>query len=405
MAAKELEIYIHIPFCIRKCLYCDFLSGSFDEKMQETYVNYLLHEIELEADTSYQDDTCVISPGEEPPKVSDVYEVSTIFIGGGTPSVLPQEAIGTILTKVRRSFRVLPDAEITIEVNPGTVDFEKFCAYKAMGINRVSIGCQSLNDDELLKLGRIHTEEDFYKAWEACEKAGFTNRNVDLMSGIPGQDEESYERTLRKIIELKPEHISAYSLIIEEGTPFYEMYPNGCVDEDSDRNLYALSGRILSENGYNRYEVSNYARKGFECRHNIGYWKRVSYLGFGVGAASLIDNVRFSNVADMRSYMYSLSDEGSDYLQNLGTYYHHAGSITPIPIKEQMSETMILGLRMTVGVQFDEFAKLYGKELLEVYGDIVRKHVENGLLENDGKRVFLTEKGFDLANYVMRDFI
>ena len=294
---KELEIYIHIPFCVRKCAYCDFLSGPAAPEEQKAYVQALIKEIRAAA--------CYRSR----------YEVTTIFFGGGTPSLLAGEQLDEIMRTIKESFPIREDAEITMEMNPGTANREKLKAYRQAGINRLSIGLQSANNQELKILGRIHTFETFLETYQMAREEGFDNINVDLMSALPGQTETSYEETVQKVLTLAPEHISSYSLIIEEGTPFFEWYGKGetgnmpeLPDEDTERCMYRRTKELLEEAGYYRYEVSNYALPGKECRHNIGYWERKDYLGFGIGAASLLEENRFSNVRDRSVYVQALSN-------------------------------------------------------------------------------------------------
>ena len=293
MSNNNLELYIHTPFCVKKCAYCDFLSFPADTNTQIQYVHALLNEIRFYGE-----------------RMGD-YQVSTIYIGGGTPSWLEPELLVAIMDQVYKSFRVREDAEVSIECNPGTVTTAKLEAYRRAGINRLSIGLQSANNEELKMLGRIHTYEQFLKTYELARNAGYTNINVDLMSGLPHQSAESFADTLQKVIRLKPEHISAYSLIIEKGTPFYEKYKFDMVrqeagmktellpTEDDVYKMLKLTQLVLAKAGYDRYEISNYAKPGYECRHNIGYWTRENYLGLGLGAASLVDNVRYSNKREL----------------------------------------------------------------------------------------------------------
>lgn len=362
-----LGIYIHIPFCVRKCLYCDFLSAPADWQTQERYVKLLLDEIERES-VKYR-----------------VYSVDTIFFGGGTPSVLPPEQIVGILNTVRTCFRVNKGAEITIEVNPGTVSEEALRRYHLAGINRLSIGAQSVLEKELKRLGRIHTPEQFLQTAASARQAGFDNINVDIMSALPEQTLPDYCQSMEQVLKLQPEHISAYSLIIEEGTPFYEM-PLTLPDEDTDREMYRYTGEILRENGYHRYEISNYARPGYECRHNTAYWRRYPYVGFGAGAASMVDNVRWKN-SDMITHMWEKEE------------------IQKLTRSEQMEEFMFLGLRMTAGVDRQGFYRQFAVTIEDVYGEILLKMEQNGLLELDGQWIRLTEKGLDVSNYVMAEFL
>lgn len=377
---RPLELYFHIPFCVRKCFYCDFLSASADESVKDAYMEALLRETEERAGEY----------GE--------YTVVSVFVGGGTPSVVKTEQLVRLLDAVRVSYHVAADAEITVEVNPGTVDGEKLKKYRTAGINRLSIGLQSGDDRELAAIGRIHTFSQFLDTYETAVSAGFTNINVDVMSALPGQTTESYRATLHKLLALKPQpgHISAYSLILEEGTPFYELAQEGRLefpDEDTDRLMYSETKRILGEAGYERYEISNYAKSGYSCRHNCGYWTRRDYAGFGIGAASLINNVRFRNGDDLDFYL----------KQPLGC----REAIQVLSPLEQMEEFMFLGLRLTEGVDVRAFAEAFGRPPEDIYGEIITKNQKAGLLEyrRDGKRLALTERGLDLSNYVMAQFL
>lgn len=400
---KDLSLYIHIPFCVRKCNYCDFLSAPCDEETKQKYVESLCREMEERA-KEFQD-----------------RKVDTVFLGGGTPSILEKKQMEQIMVSLRSSFQILPNAEISMEMNPGTVDRQKLETYKKIGINRLSIGLQSANNEELKILGRIHTWEDFLQTWEMVQEAGFTNVNIDLMSALPGQSLESYEETLRKVLALKPEHISAYSLIVEEGTPFFEWYgereeeqrgtaaaekilvqssqtmnmemkAKQLPDESTDRKMYEMTKKLLEEQGYYRYEISNYARKGYECKHNIGYWKRKEYLGLGIGAASLIGNRRWSNASDLQAYL-----EGEKETEEQ----------TILSVTDQMEEFMFLGLRMMEGVSFVEFEKQFGKTLQEVYGVQIAKLEKQGLLKYNQEtgRYALTLQGIDVSNQVFVEFI
>lgn len=329
------------------------------------------------------------------------YDVDTVFIGGGTPSLIEGEWIVRLMDTVRRFYALLPGAEITIEVNPGTVSAEKLKCYKKAGINRLSIGLQSADNRELKSLGRIHTWEDFCVTYQLVREAGFENVNVDLMSALPEQTVESYSSTLEKVLALNPppEHISAYSLIVEEGTPFAGMQEKGLLhlpEEDCERRMYEVTAEILESRGYSRYEISNYAKEGRECRHNCGYWKRIDYAGFGIGAASLTDNSRFTNDNDLQNY-----------LKNpMGC----RGEKQQLSVQEQMEEFLFLGLRMTTGVSDNAFRECFGCSVEEVYGTVIRRNTEDGLLlvttlpEGD-KRIALTNKGLDVSNYVMAQFL
>lgn len=395
MEKKELELYIHIPFCVKKCDYCDFLSFPADSRTQRRYVDALQKEI-----------TCygALYPDRK---------ITTIFIGGGTPSWLDEEEIVRILHTVREAFAVEHDAEITIECNPGTATAHKLVRYREAGINRISIGLQSAHNEELALLGRIHTWEQFLKTYDLARKAGFSNINVDLMSALPGQTLETFSDTLKKVLALKPEHLSAYSLMIEEGTPFYERYredekhreagePTELLpDEEQEYVVTKLTQRVLMEAGYHWYEVSNFAKPGYECRHNIGYWKRADYLGIGIGAASLIDNVRYANVRDLEEYC----KECERLWEELNIRKTLCSSTEPVTREEQMEEFMFLGLRMTEGVSRAEFEQHFGTTIEAVYGDVLRQLQKEGLLVKQEGRICLTERGMDVNNYVVEQFM
>ena len=387
---KELELYVHIPFCVRKCAYCDFLSAPADTQERTLYIDALTEEIRARKNDF------------------NAYRVSTIFLGGGTPSILEGDDSARIFRALQENFDISDDAEITMEVNPGTVTEEKAASWRKSGVNRLSIGLQSADDRELKMLGRIHTYREFLDTWKIVREAGFENINVDLISATPGQNLRSWSETLRKAADLGPEHISAYSLIIEEGTPFYERYGDGSgedenkgnhlpplPDEDTEREMYKATEKILAEYGYHRYEISNYAKTGYECRHNLGYWERKEYLGLGLGASSLLSECRFHNTADMGKYLRLYENAGTDICED----------IEHLSVEDQMEEFMFLGLRKTVGISVDDFRKAFGKEIREVYGEQMRKLEEQRLIEYSGNRVRLTERGTDISNYVFSEFM
>ncbi len=380
---RPLELYIHIPFCVRKCLYCDFLSQPAGEMVQHGYVEQLLAEIDRESGY-YQE-----------------YGVVSVYLGGGTPSILPAEDIRAILDKVRACFFLEPGAEITIEANPGTANLDKLKAFADSGINRISLGLQSADDRELKTLGRIHTFEDFLKSYQRVRLAGFSNVNVDLMSALPGQTLASWKSTLRKVLMLKPEHISAYSLMIEEGTPFYGKYhdhPELLPSEDEEREMYYATREILKEHGFERYEISNYALAGFECRHNIGYWTGVEYLGLGLGSSSYLQGFRFRNEPDLEAY------RKIDFRSDDADWRLHQ-DIAELTERDRIEEFMILGLRMTRGVSGSEFLKRFGQNMWNVYSGVIPKLVENGLLEVESPYIRLTDFGMDVSNYVLSEFL
>ena len=371
---SPMEIYIHIPFCIRKCDYCDFLSGPSGPEEQADYVQALLREIQA------------VEEGEG-------RSVSSIFIGGGTPSVLDERLLGDILREIRNRFKMEEDAEITIEVNPGTANIGKLQAYREMGINRLSIGLQSPEDRELKILGRIHNYGQFLKTYQEARTVGFDNINIDLMSAIPDQTYEGWVKNLRTVAELEPEHISAYSLIVEEGTPFAARKLN-LPDEDTEYNMYEATAQILKEYGFEQYEISNYARKGRECRHNVGYWTRQDYLGFGLGASSLYGKERFANTADMKKYLKNS--------KNPEKIREKEPSLTR---EDEMAEFMFLGLRMTKGISKADFQRCFGCTIESVYGEVLEKYESMELLlEKDG-RIFLSREGIHVSNSIMAEFL
>ena len=402
-----MELYIHIPFCVRKCRYCDFLSFASDACVREKYVDQLIREIE-----SIPEEDAGQCPENAAPRLNLTGRtVETIFIGGGTPSLLPPSAIERILAAVRQVFRVEPDAEITMEANPGTLTPDSAAGYRNAGVNRLSLGLQSASEEELRLLGRIHTREQFLQSFRAARDAGFDNINVDLMSALPGQSEESWQETLRFVCDLEPEHISAYSLIIEQGTPFWEQYGpgmGGCrrenvlplPDEDTENRIYHLTRDFLGEMGYQRYEISNYAKPGKECRHNIGYWTEVSYLGLGLGASSYMDGCRFSNEKDLRRYLaLDLEHDCGEGLREL------AGPVEQLSREARMEEFMFLGLRMTRGVSEMDFVRLFGVKMETVYGAVIERLMANGLLKKEGVWLSLTEWGMDVSNFVLSEFL
>ena len=410
---QELSIYIHIPFCVKKCDYCDFLSAPATIQVQEQYLHALEEEIRRQGEKFCRHEEEFHRQGEEFCRQGEEFHrqgtesyrhedpvfdrrVSTVFIGGGTPSVLPASWIQRLMNILSEAFSIQKDAEISIEVNPGTIQSaETFFRYREAGINRISIGLQSARDEELRLLGRIHTYEQFEQTWNWAEEAGFKNRNIDLMASLPGQTIEQYRESLNVVCEKAPEHISAYSLIIEEGTPFYARYRKLADEEEyqeRDRQMYALTREVLEKAGYFRYEISNYARPGKECKHNLVYWNRGDYLGLGIGAASFIDNTRYKNTSSLKEYIRLQGNVPYEEVQNLS-------------VREQMEEFMFLGLRKIAGVREQDFKKQFGCTLDSVYGDVLAKNERDGLLEKRDGRVFLTDKGLDLSNYVFVQFL
>ncbi len=400
---KNLELYVHIPFCVKKCDYCDFLSFSCEEKTQLAYADALIREIEFYG-----------------PLMKD-YLVTTMFIGGGTPTWLNEDKMLEILDSIYTYFNVSVDAEITMECNPGTVTSTKLEKYRKAGVNRLSIGLQSADDKELQILGRIHTYEKFVKTYEMARSAGFSNINVDLISGIPYQTAEKFLHTLQKVVRMKPNHISAYSLIIEKGTPFYETYKFDMVKqevgmqteilptEDEVYRITKLTQQYLANAGYEQYEISNFAQPGYECDHNIGYWTRADYLGMGLGAASLVDNVRYTNTTDLDAYIcnskqiqISCFEQPNGDLEK-GTNLHM--EVNKVSRKAQMEEFMFLGLRLKNGVTREQFYNTFGIQIDGIYKNTLEHLKREGLLDTTEGRILLTEKGQDLSNYALAQFL
>lgn len=379
---RELELYIHIPFCVKKCAYCDFLSGPASNQQIEEYVQALIEEIRYYKEFAKN------------------YEVSTVFWGGGTPSLLTGEQMKALMEALGQTFFIRQNAEITMEANPGTVTVEKLLACQKAGINRISFGLQSVNNEELKMLGRIHTYEEFLESYEAARKAGFQNINVDLISAIPKQTVSSWEQTLQTIISLQPEHISAYSLIVEEGTPFAKLYGEGCElehllpSEEEERRMYERTEELLQEAGYHRYEISNYAKEGDECQHNLGYWERKEYLGLGLGASSLIEETRFHN-----------TDEMEEYLRDANNPILLRREQEKLDRQEQMEEFVFLGLRKIRGIQEEKFAEMFGEDIWDCYGKNLERVIKEGLLEREEGVLRLTRKGIDVSNYVFYEIL
>ncbi len=371
---RKIRLYVHIPFCVQKCLYCDFLSWHDSRENQARYVQALCREIRA-------------CRGRYPARVS------SLFFGGGTPSVLEPGQMAEIMEALGEVFSFETDSEMSIEANPGTVNLEKLRTYEKIGLNRISFGLQSAHNEELKALGRIHTWEEFLESYDLARQAGFDNINVDLMSGIPGQTPASWQKALSRVLELAPEHISAYSLIVEEGTPFAQRKLN-LPEEEEERRMYEMTAEMLGSQGYRQYEISNYALPKRECAHNMGYWTREDYLGLGLGAASLFESQRWNNTDSMEEYL-----EKSAHPEEIQVCREN------LSVREQMEETMFLGLRMTEGIERERFQEEFGISVEEVYGETVRRLEGLGLLQADGGRIYLTRKGISLSNQVFVEFL
>ena len=376
---KDLGLYLHIPFCVKKCGYCDFLSRRGEEEEKEIYVQALIREIK-----SYKE-------------FGNSYKVSTVFLGGGTPSCMEPGQISRMFDAVQETFHLEKKPEISMEVNPGTVTQEKLQEYREAGVNRLSIGLQSSDDENLKLLGRIHTWEAFLESYEMVRKAGFDNVNVDLISSLPGQTRDKWEKDLRKTAELDTEHLSVYQLILEEGTPFYEKYgehPELLPDEEESRKIYEMTEEILAQYGLFPYEISNYAKEGKACRHNLRYWERGDYLGLGLGAASLVRNIRMNNTSDMKTY-----------LEKSGTPKTMRTDVQFLEEPQQMEEFMFLGLRKTNGISKKEFYRKFGRDIDLVYEKTLEKFCKQGLLVEKKDRIFLSKEGILVSNQILSEFL
>jgi oxygen-independent coproporphyrinogen-3 oxidase len=376
---NKISLYIHIPFCKKKCNYCDFVSYQNQESLIDAYVESLLHEIEMVSEQIKK------------------YKIKTIFIGGGTPSYLSAENISKIVNKCREILNLEELDEFSIEVNPGTIDENKLTIYRRLGISRLSIGLQACQNKLLKTIGRIHTYQEFLESYQLARKAGFDNINIDLIFGLPGQTLVQWRETLEEVVGLRPEHLSCYSLKVEENTPFAKMLEQKQIillDEDVEREMYHEAIAFLKKNGYVHYEISNFSLPGKECKHNLVYWKQERYLGLGAGAHSYINEQRFSNKTNLKEYMDSVN---SDALPR--------ENFIEMNKNELISEYVILGLRLIGGVSRKEFRKKFGIEIDEIFEKQIAKMSKLRLLDSNDKRVKLTTKGLDIANQVMIEFL
>ncbi|MBO4888260.1 MAG: radical SAM family heme chaperone HemW [Firmicutes bacterium] len=376
MKHRQIMIYVHIPFCIQKCRYCDFLSfPGMGTDVMEDYYRALEEELKTR---KYE---------------AEHKKVSSVFIGGGTPSILPKGMICRLMNTIRENYDILPEAEITMEVNPGTVTEEKAEDWKKAGINRISMGVQSFDDEILRVLGRIHDVQAVESSFDTLWQQGFRNISFDLMMGLPGQNMENLEETLRKAVSFPIRHLSLYSLIVEEGTVFYDLSEKGQLplpEEEKERQMYHHAVDFLREHGFLQYEISNFAVPGFESVHNTGYWQRKEYIGAGLGASSLIEETRFHDTADLSSYMdHPVMREEVEILSS----------------RDQMSETVFLGLRQNAGIRLTDFEETFGMSIDDAFPGVIAKHIKNGLIEIQDGRLCLTSLGMDLSNQVFVDFI
>ena len=374
----KISLYIHIPFCAQKCLYCDFPSFARKDHLRKAYIEALNKEI--------------ISLREK----HNNLEINTIFIGGGTPSVLESNELECLLKEIAK-LNMAKDIEYSMECNPGNLTEEKLEVMKKYGVNRISMGLQAKQDNLLKGLGRIHNYKTFKENFLLAKKVGFNNINVDLMFGLPNQRLNEWEETLREIISLEPAHISAYSLIIEEGTAFYNLYENDKLKlptEEEERKMYHLAKKILEENGFNQYEISNYAKEGKECRHNLAYWNMDNWIGVGSASASYIDGKRIKNISSVEKYINSINEKGEAVEEIINNSKN-----------DNMEEFMFMGLRKINGIDENEFKKRFSMNINDVYGEILNKYIDEGLLIRESGRIFLSEKGIEISNIIMADFL
>jgi oxygen-independent coproporphyrinogen-3 oxidase len=379
MEAKMLGLYIHVPFCVKKCNYCDFNSYSMNNVDKTKYLDNIVKEMNL-----YKEDF-----------KNKVF--TSVFIGGGTPTILKENELEYIFNNIHSNFNISTDAEISIEANPGTLTKSKLKTLYDIGVNRLSIGLQAYQQSHLDKLGRIHTFEEFINNYEDAKGIGFNNINIDLMYALPNQSLDEWKETLQKVVMLNPTHISAYSLIIEEGTEFYELYEKQelkATDEELDIQMYRHAIRFLKEYGYNQYEISNYSKKGYECKHNIIYWKCEEYLGLGPGASGYVGGIRYSNVENLDNYFNNINNKNKPIEdENI------------LSIQDKIEEKIFMGLRMNEGIYFSDFAKKFNINFKEKYKIVIEKLKENNLIDYDDKILYLTPKGIEVSNSVFVEFL
>ena len=377
MKNKHIGIYIHIPFCKQKCYYCDFISYCNKDNLIEKYIQAVKKEIQLQ---------------------EIIKEIDTIYIGGGTPSYIEAKYIKEILEEIKTK-NISKEAEITIEVNPGTVTLDKLQEYKNCGINRLSIGLQSTQNNLLKTIGRIHNFEEFLETYKMARKVGFKNINVDLMLGLPNQKISDLKESLEKVLELKPEHISVYSLIVEENTPIADKIEKNELilpEEETERNMYWYVKNTLELNGFHHYEISNFAKKGFESKHNLNCWEQQEYIGIGTSAHSYVENVRYSNTENLEKYIDNI-EQGTPENNKI---IHEVQNEN-----DKKKEFMLLGLRKIDGIKISEFKKVFGDNPIYLFRNELKKLSDEELIEIDDDIIRLTNKGINLANLVWEEFI
>ena len=378
-----LGLYIHIPFCVSKCNYCDFNSYKLDVNLKKRYIDDLKKEMEF-----YKKDI---------EKEDYEKEICSIFLGGGTPSILTSNEIEDIFNNIYKNFNIKDNAEVTMECNPGTLTREKLEVMKKCGVNRLSIGLQAVQNNKLKEIGRIHTYEEFEKNYKQALDVGFDNINVDLMYALPNHNLDEWKESLEKIVSLNPSHISAYSLILEEGTKLYDMYEDNkfeLIDEDTDINMYNHTINYLKQNGYNQYEISNYSKPGLECKHNILYWKCYHYIGLGAGASGYLGNSRYNNVENLDEY-HNMIDKNKKPISNLEN----------LSIEDKIQEKIFMGLRMNEGIYFEDFKKEFNIEFKNKYNKQIKDLKNKDLIKESKVGIKLTQKGREISNSVFVEFI
>lgn len=378
--SNRLGIYIHIPFCKSKCAYCDFYSYSpKDARVYAAYTDALVSHI-----ASYR-----VAGGD--------YAPDTVYIGGGTPTVLPEEYMMRILRAVKSTFRIRKNAEYTMECNPATVSLPTLKKYRRMGVNRISVGLQSAHEHELRALGRIHTKKEFEDSYRLIREAKFDNVNIDLMYGIPYQTMDSWIATLKYVVSLRPEHISLYNLKLEEGTPLYDAAPSmPRPDDETEFAMYSVAIDLLAANGYRQYEISNFAREGFESQHNLKYWCCEEYLGFGPGAHSYFKDIRFSYKRSVSNYIKCCQGVGDEEMTD---------EYEEIPLRERLGEYVMLRMRLCEGIDTRRFLMLFGKDFERTYGQKLAKYIKGGLVEYENGHYRFTRSGMFVSNYILSDIL
>ena len=374
-----LGLYIHIPFCVTKCKYCDFNSFKIDLNEKIKYLNYLGEEMKL-----YKEEI-------------KNREIDSVFVGGGTPSILNENEINILFEKIKENFNIKSNAEITMECNPGTLTLNKLKAMKKSGVNRLSIGLQAVQNHHLKYIGRIHTFEEFEKNYHDAKQMGFDNINIDLMYALPNQSREDWMESLEKVVKLNPTHISAYSLILEENTELFKMYERdefNLLDENTDIEMYEYTINYLKSHGYNQYEISNYAKDNFECKHNVLYWKCEEYVGIGASASGYFNGIRYNNICELDNYekMILEGEKPIEWEEKLS-------------IKDEIEESIFLGLRMNEGIQISDFKEKYNFDFEKEYKNEIEKLSKMELIEIDNNLMKLTQKGREISNSIFVEFI